>query len=79
MNFIKILSNVTLFSLLLMPYVISASDEETAGGIMEEVVVTARKREETAQSVPIPITALGGDRLEAVSYTHLTLPTILLV
>jgi len=32
---------------------------------LEEVVVTARRREESAQSVPIAITALGGAELEA--------------
>ena len=35
---------------------------------IEEVTVTAQKREQNQQDVPV-----------AVSYTHLTLPTILLV
>ena len=71
MNFIKSMVNLTVFSLLLMPYAISASDEEAAVGIMEEVVVTARKREETAQSVPIPISALSETQLEARNITDL--------
>ena len=40
--------------------------EEAASGanrFIEEVVVVARKREETAQSVPIPITALNAEQL----------------
>ncbi|MEQ8859110.1 MAG: TonB-dependent receptor [Pseudomonadales bacterium] len=37
---------------------------EGGGYAIEEVVVTARRREETAQSVPIPVTALTGDQLE---------------
>ncbi|MDB5968609.1 MAG: TonB-dependent receptor [Hydrocarboniphaga sp.] len=39
-----------------------AADQSTSG--IEEVVVTARRREESAQSVPIAITALSGDALE---------------
>ena len=35
------------------------------------MVVTARKREETAQSVPIPISALGGDQLESRNITEI--------
>lgn len=30
---------------------------------IEEVIVTARRREETAQAVPIPVSALSGDQL----------------
>jgi iron complex outermembrane receptor protein len=30
---------------------------------IEEIVVTARQREETAQSVPIPITAMSGEEM----------------
>jgi iron complex outermembrane recepter protein len=41
----------------------SAAESERSAAALEEVVVTARRREETAQSVPIPITALTGDEL----------------
>ena len=37
-----------------------------AGGVIEEVVVTAQKREQNLQDVSIAVTALTGDRLEAL-------------
>lgn len=42
---------------------VNAQDQEGVRGI-EEIVVTARKREETLQDVPIAVTALSGVRLE---------------
>lgn len=40
-----------------------SSDAAAEDRAIEEVVVTARRREETVQTVPIPVTALGGDEL----------------
>lgn len=45
------------------PSAFAATGSEANEGI-EEVVVTARRREETAQSVPIPITVLRSEELE---------------
>ena len=43
---------------------------------LEEVLVTATRRAESVQDIPMSVSVMG----EApVSYTHLTLPTILLV
>jgi len=56
-------------SLLTIPSFTISAEEESS--IFDEVVVTARKREESAQSVPIPISALGGDRLEARNITEI--------
>lgn len=50
---------------LLSPMGAPVAQESEATGIFEEIVVTARKREETAQSVPIPITALSEEALES--------------
>ena len=49
-------------SVLLMPYSIfsaEGNEEEASSSIFDEVVVTARKREEAAQSVPIPYYCFG--------------------
>ena len=43
---------------------------ETAA-TLEEVVVTARKREESLQSTPIAVSAFSGDRLEALGITKI--------
>ena len=56
-------------SLLTIPSFTISAEEESY--IFDEVVVTARKREESAQSVPIPISALDGDRLESRNITEI--------
>ena len=58
-----------IISLMSFPFISITADEQA--NIFDEVVVTARQREETAQSVPIPITALGGDQIEARNITEL--------
>ena len=71
MRLAKFFSKVTVFSLLWIPLFSITAEEEASGGVLEEVVVTARKREETAQSVPIPISALSETQLEARNITDL--------
>lgn len=54
-----------------VPTVLYAASDNNAN-VMEEVVVTARKREESAQAVPIPITALTGAQLETRNIRDIT-------
>ena len=57
------------FTLVTIPSLTISAEEDAS--IFDEVVVTARQREEGSQSVPIPITALGGDQLEARNITEI--------
>lgn len=43
-----------------------------SASLLEEVVVTARKREEGSQDVPLAITAFGADQIEALKVRDLT-------
>ena len=66
--------SLVIASVLLMPYSIfsaEGNEEEASSSIFDEVVVTARKREEAAQSVPIPITALGAAQLDGRNITEI--------
>ena len=65
-------------NIVLTPQIAFAQDEETVR--IDEIVVTARKREESLQDVPLAVTALDAAAIDnlhtlTVSYTHLTLPT----
>ena len=50
---------------------------------IDEIIVTANKREQTLQDIPVSVSVTTGDTIGkaaiqdiiAVSYTHLTLPT----
>jgi len=55
-----------------LPSTAAQAAETEAGGYGDgEIVVTARRREESAQDVPIALTVLGGTRLEATSVSTL--------
>jgi iron complex outermembrane recepter protein len=49
-----------------------AQDSVADAGVMQEVTVTARRREETVQDVPIAVTSFSGARLESVGAEDLT-------
>jgi iron complex outermembrane receptor protein len=48
----------------LMPAASALAQTRPSGTVVEELVVTAQKREEQAQDVPIALTAISGDQLE---------------
>jgi len=74
----KILTVRTLTALILatssaVPYVAHAeSAKADADTKLDEIVVTAQRRQENAQSVPISINLLSGKTLEATGYQSLT-------
>ena len=49
-----------------------AQSQGTAAALIEEVVVTARKRVESLVDTPIAITAMSGDAMEARGMTQLS-------
>ena len=72
------MSNKTRFlvgAMLLMPAIDAAHAQEAAGAGadvgLQEVVVTARKREESLQDIPIAISAISADRIERQGITRL--------
>jgi iron complex outermembrane receptor protein len=54
-----------------LAFPLSGLADDSAGRLMEEIVVTAQKREETLQSVPISITAKTGDDLKNAGVTDI--------
>ena len=59
-------------SILIIPAaLLSAPSAEAQAAALEEIVVTARKREESIQDVPLSITAFTGEELERGGYVDL--------
>ena len=60
-------------SVLLTPAAFAQNDsgQGAAGALLEEITVTARKREEMAQTVPVSISAFSGEQLEALKVRDL--------
>jgi iron complex outermembrane receptor protein len=53
-----------------IPFVIQVTHVNAAGFVLEEVVVTARKKEETLQDVPVAVTSMSADDLQALNLTQ---------
>ena len=51
--------------------IVNAAEQEGAA-VLEELVVTARRREENLQDVPIAVTAFQGDRLEQMDISDVS-------
>ena len=49
---------------------VAAADTAAASGDLEEIIVTAQKREENLQNVPISIQALGAKKLDQLNITN---------
>jgi iron complex outermembrane receptor protein len=71
-TFIRVLAASTALTVS-MPAFAQATDapEESSGGL-EEIVVTAQKREQNLQDVPIAVTAITGDSLETNRVTSVS-------
>ena len=54
------------------PTAILMSTEASAQAFLEEIVVTARKREETLQDAPVAVTALSGMQLQDAGVNQLS-------
>jgi iron complex outermembrane receptor protein len=63
----------SLLAVSLSPSVLAQSEEneENAAGLLEEVVVTAQRREQAIQDVPMAITALTGEQLAELQADNL--------
>jgi iron complex outermembrane recepter protein len=66
-------SGLALFGLALAPVCASAqqavADSSTDGLILQEIIVTAQKREERLQDVPVPVTAVTADTMLELNQT----------
>jgi len=50
----------------------NSSIQPASGAVMEEIVVTARKKAENLQRVPIAVSAYSGDKLNVIGATNIT-------
>jgi len=70
-NIKSTLGNLLISSALMLPAVaIAQTEDEASSRVLEEVIVSARKREETLQSAAISITAFQGDAISRFGITN---------
>ena len=64
-------SATTMLALLVTTPAFAQSAEAPHGGGLEDIVVTARKRTESAQNIPVSVTAISQERIERYDLTSL--------
>ena len=62
---------IALAALIGMPFAMPALSQDNSAGGLEEVVVTARKREESLQDAPLTVTAFSAKRIAEYDITSL--------
>ena len=60
----QFLASAAIVGLMFSAETVQAQTQQNETSVLEEIVVTARKREENLQDVPAAITALGGEALD---------------
>jgi iron complex outermembrane receptor protein len=56
--------------------VLATATSSTQAQMLEKIVVTAQKRTESLQEVPISVTAIHGDKLQSAGIANIKLSTI---
>lgn len=67
---VRIFRSNFLLATVMMPMSVTAYAQDSANSGIEDIVVTAQKREESIQDVPIAVTALSGDSLQSRNITN---------
>ncbi len=75
---------IAISACLIVPVTGSSQESGSDEAVLDEIIVTSRKRAEALSKVPIAISAIGQDQIEAFGFTNLesffrTIPSVALV